>query len=298
MNVYQRELTSSEPGGYSVSGVEGSYPVTGSMTVRSLVAMPNTTFEFVPSSGPRFFMNVNPTSTLNPDPTGVLLSTNQITLPANNPSVATFPQTPLASPARCSFSGNNEQHVYTTHAVSIPVEGDYSFRFVSTSPVNGGEPDSSSTGTYWFGSNIQTGLGKPIFLLYTSFDPSNPAAGLVGCNSGSLSYQAGNRFREVTSTGYVINKNYPLITASLSQGNYTLVMSTVEESTVSSWNSADFAQTGVVEQWGPTPPAPPAPELAVTGMSNEQTSSVITVGVIALLLGGLGLIVRKRLNRN
>jgi hypothetical protein len=302
MKVTQRSASYPGTGGYTVSGVPGQFPNGGVQTVRSLVAMPNTTFEFIPASGNRLFINVMPLATLNPDPTGTLLSTNQITIPANNPTVATFTKFPLPSPARCSFDGNNQQHVYTTHAVSIPVAGDYSFRFVSTSPVNGGS-GSSSTGTYWFGSNIQTGLGKPILLLYSSFDPSNPTVGLVGCNSGSLTYQETDNFlREVTSTGYILMKEYPLITASLSQGNYTLVMSTVNQTTVSAWNTAGFAQTGVVEQWGPTPPpappTPPTPELAETGLNANQQAATLVIGAIAVALGGLGLIVRRRLRNN
>lgn len=48
----------------------------------------------------------------------------------------------------------------------------------------------------------------------------------------------------------------------------------------------------------PVPPTPPAPSLPATGLSLDKQATTLTIGAIALVLGGLGLIMRRRLRNN
>jgi hypothetical protein len=284
--IDKRNSSGAEPGGVSIDGAAQTVPSTVAIPA-TFVIYPNTEVEFqYPRQGgstDTFSILVNSTSDPISNPAGELGQTTEVLIPAANPLSTNFPS-PLdpANPGNgCELSNDGAEHVYQTYEFDVSTSGNYTFRFVATNPLDGD--------TFWWGDD-GFAMQDPFLAVYSSFDPSNPSLNVIGCND-----DGGNT--GITTTGYFLDSLYPQFSSTLPAGHYTLVLTTFGDSPLGSWN--DGAQGGTFELWGPPGSfAPAEPELAVTGMSNEQTSSVITVGAIALLLGGLGLIIRKRLNKN
>jgi hypothetical protein len=275
--IDKRSSSGAEPGGVSINGTPQTVPSTVAIPA-TFVIYPNTEVEFQ-NVNDTFFIQVNETSDSISNPAGELGQTTEVLIPAANPLSTNFPS-PLdpANPNNgCIFDNNGAEHVYQTYEFDVSVSGNYTFRFVETNPLNGD--------IFWWGSD-SFDMQDPFLAVYSAFDPSNPSSNVIGCNN-----DRGNT--GISSNGYFLDNEYPQFSSTLPAGRYTLVLTTFSDTPASAWT--DGAQGGTFELWGP-----PAvqPELAVTGMSNEQTSSVITVGAIAFLLGGLGLLLRKRLSRN
>ncbi len=281
MAIDKRSSSGAEPGGVSVNGTPQTVPSTVAIPA-TFVIYPNTEVEFQ-NVNDTFFILVEETSVSISNPAGELGQTTEVLIPAANPLSTNFPS-PLdpANPDNgCQLSNDGAEHVYQTYEFDVSTSGNYTFRFVATNPLDGD--------IFWWGSDSYD-MQDPFLAVYSTFDPSNPSLNVIGCND-----DGGNT--GITTTGYFLDYVYPQFSSTLPAGHYTLVLTTYGDSPVASW--VDGAQGGTFELWGPPGSfAPVQPELAVTGMSNDQLTSTITVGAIALFLGGLGLMLRKRLSRN
>jgi hypothetical protein len=283
---------SDQTGGYTVSGISQTFPTTTTPVVRTLVAMTNTNFEFFnPAnlSDESLFIYVQPMSLAASDPSGLLMATDQITIPTVSPTSTSFP----AMGSNCVFETQGGDYVYATKSISVTRSGDYSFRFVSVNPIDGEN--------YWWGNQIDGGLGNPTLLLYSAFNPADPTQGLRGCKSEDDNYQVPiSRMRHITNSGFIVSESYPILSTNLAAGNYTLVMTTYNVEPVGGWN---YDQIGVIETWGPTAPASaPAtttsPVLATTGANADKVTSTFTAGIVAIVFGVVMLMIRRGFRRS
>jgi hypothetical protein len=296
---------SAQTGGYTVSGSSQPFPISSTPVVRSLVAMTNTKFEFIrpvpngvnPNSVESLFIYVQPMSLAASDPSGSLMATDQITIPTVSPTSTIFP----AMGSNCLFETQGGEYVYETKSISVTRSGDYSFRFVSVNPIDGSN--------YWWGNQINGGLGNPTLLLYSAFNPADPTQGLLGCKSEDDNYQVPiSRMRHITNSGFIVSKSYPILSTNLAAGNYTLVMTTYNVKPVGGWN---YDQIGIIETWGPTAPASaptpasapattptPTPVLATTGANADKVTSTFTAGIVAIVFGVLMLMMRIGFRRS
>jgi hypothetical protein len=291
MTVDQRSnnsAVSAQTGGYTVSGSSKPFPVTNEPVVRSLVAMTNTEFEFVnPNDVDGLYIYVQPMSLAASDPSGSLLATDQITIPAVSPTSTILSD----MGSNCVFETQGGDYVYATKSISVTNSGDYSFRFVSVNPIDGEN--------YWWGNQIDDGLSNPTLLLYSAFNPVNPTQGLLGCKSADDNYQVPiSRMRHITNSGFIVSRYFPILSTNLAAGNYTLVMTTHKVKPVGGWS---YDQIGVIETWGPAAPASaPAttttptstPVLASTGANSDKVTSTFTAGIVAIVFGALMLMMR------
>lgn len=248
----------------------------------SFVMFANTEVEFrFEDEQATFYLRAEVTADPVADPDGQLGQTTEMIVPAEDPLSTTFPN-PLdpGNPDNgCNFSNDGEEHVYQTYDFDVSASGEYTFRFVETNPLDGE--------VFWWGVDSFF-MDDPFLAVYSSFNPANPAENVIGCNDDS-----GNG--GITSTGYFIQSVYPEFSATLTPGRYTLLLTTFGNSPESDWNQG--AQGGTFELWGPPGSFSPA-QLPATGTSDDKAAVIILVGSITLVLGGLGLIIRRRLIRD
>lgn len=233
-------------------------------------------------------------------PSGVLHATETVTLPAS-PEEFTLPDDGsgdylLNGDDSCDLQASDGgQHIYATLDVEVTVAGTYTFRGISTDPL----------------SSLLNGAGHPIsdpFLaLYTTFDPTDPDAGVVGCND-DLNDLYGNirsYMAEGLSGGRVMEGHLPYFSADLQPGSYTLVLALWETLSAADWAAGTGSYEGdytpgpasvTFELWGPVDglcvgSCDTAPTtLPVTGTG----SNMPLLAGVAVALGGLCTVIGRR----
>ena len=171
-------------------------------------------------------------------------------------------------------------HVYAVQPFSVSTAGDYTFR------VTGATPGSAYLNRLNFAGSE---LDDPMVALYSSFDPANPAQGIVGCNDdlndqtlGGHDY--GQNDYNLSAQGDAIEGHFSYFSASLVPGNYSMVFTTWTSLSASEWRS-NAPRGGKVDfdVWGPSSGLVLADEpLATTGgvdPSFALWSSLMLVGV-------------------
>ena len=201
---------------------------------------------------------------------------------------------------------DGSEHVYGTIEITIARSGKYTFRNTTTSPLGGYESDTYHP------------IEDPFMALYSSFDPTSPDEGVVGCND-DLNDRFGygsNWFYERTGSGVLMEGHRPYFWATLEPGTYTLLYTTYEPISLENWlsgNDGEYeigAATGTFEMWGPADsiclsddtacveeqanaanPSTTVPvEIPSTGSSSGTS---LWVALMAVLVGG-GLVVASR----
>lgn len=226
---------------------------------------------------------------LTADPSGALLATEDATIPLNGPefdiAVETdeFNEVQLAGIAGCVIMPG--AHVYGTIDITVTEAGLFTFRVIDTVPA---EDD------LYF--NIpESPLGDNFLALYDEFNPADAEAGLLGCNDDGDDWAIdewdetkliedesgmGDSFVE-TSTGYLLDDQFPWFGAELELGTYTLVAATWGPMSSAEWTAGENqdgniwdAVDGTItyEMWGPEGAlvvGTAEPELAETGFSGS-----------------------------
>ena len=183
-------------------------------------------------------------------------------------------------------------HVYAVQPFSVSTAGDYTFR------VTGVTPASSYLNRLSF---IGSELDDPMVALYSSFDPANPAEGIVGCNDdlndlviGGHDYDEEiNRYAQ-SAQGDAIEGHFPYFSASLEPGNYSMVFTTWTSLSASDWRSnAPRGGTVYFDAWGPGSGLVLAGEpLAMTG-GVEPSLALWS----SLMLVGTGVVIARNRRR-
>jgi hypothetical protein len=165
-------------------------------------------------------------------------------------------------------------HAYATGTLTVDRSGDYSIRVVNTNPLT----DSTSA---WGGS---LPMSDPFLAVYSSFDPANPDANIVGCNDDG-EYNHGDLPGDYPDLGatlspkYLINGLYPWFSSKLAAGSYTYVLTTYSQYGISNWEGG--AQAATIEVWGLDD------ALADTGA--REIPTWVTFGGAGLVIAGLAL---------
>lgn len=229
-------------------------------------------------------------------PSGAHLFTQDISIPLGAPQM-----TLTEDEDDEHFLGGNEDcglstyvhgiHVYGTLDITVTTAGTYTFRGMYSTPAGDYVP-----------INPFDPIGDPMLAVYSSFDPSNPDAGVVGCND-DLNDIGDENDAEYLADGTIIEGHQPWFSAPLSPGNYTLVLMTWED--LSDENLADgFApyseedfvvgpKTTTFELWGPEGGLALGHQLAATGL---DVTPIAATGAL-VLLGGLGVLLVARRRR-
>jgi hypothetical protein len=264
-----------ELGGYTVGGTAYAANQTGVDVPATFTAEPNTRFNFLDSDFNEMTFHVEPTPPSVADPAGSLIDTFELIIPATDPRSVEFPDDLDLSDPEGSCGLDAREHVYQTYEFDVTEAGQYTARFVETSPAN--------KDFFWFGENQL--INNAYLAIYSEFDPTDPSTGVVGCND--------NRDGEelaVTANGYLVGETYPEITTTLAAGTYTLLLTTYEESLPYDW-AVD--QGGSVELWSDAESAPG--ELAATGASENPAALPLGLSLMVLGLGAfVAVAVRRR----
>lgn len=231
-------------------------------------------------------------------PGGSLLFTADITIPLGAPEITVTEDVDgehlLGGKEDCDLSTEvHGIHVFGTLDITVTNAGTYTFRGMRSTPAGDYVP-----------INAFDPMGDPMLAVYSSFDPANPDANVVGCNDDLNDVGAENDAEYLTD-GTIIDGHQPWFSAPLAPGSYTLVLMTWED-----LSSEDFAEgyapyseeefvvgpkSTTFQLWGPTGGLTlghDAPALAATGM---DATPVAVVGVLALLAGlGALTVVRRR----
>jgi hypothetical protein len=165
-------------------------------------------------------------------------------------------------------------HAYATGTLTVDRSGDYSIRVVNTNPLT----DSTSA----WGADLP--MDDPFLAVYSSFDPANPDANVVGCNDDG-EYNHGDlpgdypHFGATLNPKYLINGLYPWFSSKLAAGSYTYVLTTYSQYGISNWEGG--AQAATIEVWGLDD------ALADTGA--REIPTWVTFGGAGLVIAGLAL---------
>ncbi|PTW90495.1 hypothetical protein C8A06_0184 [Microbacteriaceae bacterium MWH-Ta3] len=201
------------------------------------------------------------------DPFGTLLATEEATLPLNGPefnvAIATdeFTEVPLADIVGCEIMPG--AHTYGTIDITVTDAGLFTFRVVDTFPE---EED------LYFGIP-ESPIGDNFLAVYSEFNAADIESGLIGCNDDGDDWAVsqwdetnliadelglGDGFVE-TSTGYLLDDQFPWFGVNLEPGTYTLVAATWGEMSSADWTAGDTGDytwepvdgTITYEMWGP-----------------------------------------------
>ncbi|MEY4313316.1 MAG: hypothetical protein RLZZ319_825 [Actinomycetota bacterium] len=224
------------------------------------------------------------------DPTSTLLDTATMTIPS--------------SPKEFNVSGNDEhalngnpdcfisdgQHVYDLQAINVTVEGDYTFRVVSTSTGQTEYYPGVWEAMYQFGATDLHPIEDSFLAIYKNgFNPHNIDNDVVGCNDdsseiwdvvdandgGTIAHLVGYSGvpgwydpgtwnyptdQVVTESGDEVSTKMPIFEAHLKPGHYTALISVYEEMPAAWWTAGSDGDgwswaTGdasvETEIWGP-----------------------------------------------
>jgi hypothetical protein len=158
-------------------------------------------------------------------PAGALLFTRDITIQADPSELVVEPNDPdnegdhtFGGVDECHvWAGGDGRHVYGTLDITVLLNGTYTFRGMSTSPLQA-----------YVGYYAWDPIGDPFLALYTDFDPANPDDGVIGCNDDLNDVGAEND-AEVLDDGTIIEGHLPYFAVDLAPGEYTLVLMTYSE---------------------------------------------------------------------
>jgi hypothetical protein len=212
------------------------------------------------------------------DPVGTLRQSGDITIAATPTVEMTLTDNTgdgghyLGGDENCALSIG--AHAYTTGTLTVDGSGDYSIRVVNTNPL--------TDSTAGWGADIP--MNDPFLAVYSSFDPTNPDANVVGCNDDG-SNNNGDLPGDYPDQGatlspkYLINGLYPWFSSKLAAGSYTYVLTTYSAYGISDWEGG--AQAATIEVWGLDD------SLANTGAADVP--AWVTFGGLALVIVGLAL---------
>ncbi len=160
-------------------------------------------------------------------PAGGLLFTRDIEIPANPSELVVAPNSSdpddegdhlFGGLDGCDvWAGGDGRHVYGTLDITVLLNGTYTFRGMSTDPLQA-----------YVGYYAWDPIGDPFLALYSDFDPANPDDGVIGCNDDLNDVGAEND-AEVLDDGTIIEGHLPYFVADLTPGEYTLVLMTYDE---------------------------------------------------------------------
>jgi hypothetical protein len=175
-------------------------------------------------------------------------------------------------------------HAYATGTLTVDRSGDYSIRVVNTNPLT----DST---TAW-GADLP--MSDPFLAVYSSFDPANPDANIVGCNDDGDNNHGDEpgdypEWGATLSPQYLINGLYPWFSSKLAAGSYTYVLTTYADVGIANWEGG--AQTATIEVWGLDD------ALADTGARDVPawvTFGGLAIVIVGLALGASSVVLRRR----
>jgi hypothetical protein len=181
------------------------------------------------------------------DPVGTLRQSGDITIAATPTLEFTLTDNTggdghyLGDDENCALTEG--AHAYATGTLTVDRSGTYSIRVVNTNPL--------TDSTAGWGADIP--MSDPFLAVYSSFDPANPDANVVGCNDDG-EYNKGDEPGDYPTQGatlspkYLINGLYPWFSSKLAAGSYTYVLSTYSQYGISNWEGG--AQAATIEVWG------------------------------------------------
>jgi hypothetical protein len=220
-----------------------------------------------------------------------LQSTNSVAFPPTVELVNTFQGERALGECVDDRGDSDVLHSYVFAATRMTASGgDYTMRTISTTPT------SSFTG--FLANPTQEGFSNPLkhanYLIYSEFDPAQPAQGLLGCGTWQ------NREGDYLNSGEFLEGEYSQIDIHLEPGDYTLVTVIRIPMTVDDWNQGDFFFGSTPElisvnlqvwvgdgvETGDSAATGSVPSLASTGYSADYQLPVMTfiVGLILLVV--------------
>lgn len=281
---------------YVLEPIDGEYDIDIDVYVADPAATPSgslnlTTRLTMPVEIPDFEINVpvSPAST-------VASSSGEgaVDESSDDKSLEFTPAADLGGLSDCSMEDG--YHPYQTLPISISASGDFTFRVIDVTPVD---------------EDLQWGQpylpSQDFFLaVYTTFDPENPEANLVSCNDDRDEDRISIVNGGIT---YISDDQAPEFIASLTPGEYTLVLTTYRSTSSAEWARGEFSpwsgvsdttwdpqpMTALFELWGPAGSIELGGEeqLAETGTETAVVGAAISLG-LASLLAGVGLIAARR----
>lgn len=212
------------------------------------------------------------------DPVGTLRQSGDITIAATPTLEMTLADNTgdgghnLGGDVNCAL--NVGAHAYATGTLTVDRSGQYSIRVVNTNPL--------TDSTAGWGADLP--MNDPFLAVYSSFDPANPDANVVGCNDDGDNNNGDNP-ADYPSQGatlspkYLINGLYPWFSTKLAAGSYTYVLTTYSQYGISNWEGG--AQAATIEVWGLDD------ALADTGA--RDVPAWVTFGGAGLVIAGVAL---------
>lgn len=202
------------------------------------------------------------------NPSGALLAESSATLPLEADEFIIGNSDEISNEAEIAIDGNLDcgvqagSHVYTVQRITVDVAGEYTFRVVGTDPVS----SYMLIGEY-------TPLEDPMIALYEGdFDPANPDSAVAGCNddlnditidgfdwSSVNDEETVDRVYARTEADKALEGHFPVFTADLEPGNYSMLVTTFWPLSAEDWAAGEDAdETWTAgsadieyEVWGP-----------------------------------------------
>lgn len=232
------------------------------------------------------------------NPAGELLVDSFTTLPLETDEFIIGSADQIDAEEEIAIDGDSDcgvlagSHVYTVQRITVDVAGEYTFRVVGTDPVS----SYMRIGEY-------TPLEDPMIALYEGdFDPEDPDAAVAGCNDDlndltidGFDWASVNDEENVdrvyarTEADKAIEGHFPVFTADLEPGNYSMLVTTYWPLSAEDWDAGtDGEESWTVgsadieyEVWGPENGAEVVDEFALASTGVDPTFG---------LWAGLGLV--------
>ncbi len=222
------------------------------------------------------------------DPVGTLRQSGDITIAATPTLEMTLADNTgdgghnLGGNENCAL--NVGAHAYTTGTLTVDRSGQYSIRVVNTNPL--------TDSTAGWGADLP--MNDPFLAVYSSFDPANPDANIVGCNDDGDNNHGDDPADYPTqgatlSPKYLINGLYPWFSTKLAAGSYTYVLTTYSQYGIANWEGG--AQAATVEVWGLDDALADTGARAVPAWVTFGGAGLVIAGVA---LGAASLVLRRR----
>ncbi len=189
---------------------------------------------------------------------GELLVTDSVTFSGDLDEFTVLSEygTDAGSPGAIYLNGIEEckiitgQHIYKELRIDVLEAGTYTFRKIWNDPIH--------EDIFW--GVPQPQLRDSFLALYNGFDPIDPTVNLVTCNddvddvssvwSQAESFRASRSMTDAlieTSSGFIIDNQFPWISAVLQPGSYSLILTNYRPLAVA-WTGTE---TIAYEMWGP-----------------------------------------------
>jgi hypothetical protein len=175
-------------------------------------------------------------------------------------------------------------HAYATGTLTVDNSGSYSIRVVNTNPL--------TDSTAGWGADMP--MSDPFLAVYSSFDPANPDANVVGCNDDG-EYNHGQEPGDYPNQGatlspkYLINGLYPWFSSKLAAGSYTYVLTTYSQYGISDWVGG--AQAATIEVWGLDDALPNTGAREIPAWAPFGGAGLVIAGIA---MGAVSLVLRRR----